>query len=102
MCWLKVRRDYLIVLFLYKIIKGFTFSPLTLGQLNIHVPVFNTRKTCTFYYDTPHTSHLLHSPLFSMCNCYNRFQEIIPSLDIFNDSLQSFKIKIQSAISHTT
>jgi hypothetical protein len=33
MCSLKVRRDYLIVLFLYKIINGFTFSPLTLGQL---------------------------------------------------------------------
>jgi hypothetical protein len=36
-----------------KNINGFTFSPLTLGQLNIHIPVFNIRKTCTSYYDTP-------------------------------------------------
>jgi hypothetical protein len=24
-----------------------------------------------------------------MCNCYSRFQEMVPSLDIFNDNLQS-------------
>jgi hypothetical protein len=35
MCSLKARRNYLVVLFLYKIINGFTFSPVTLGQLNI-------------------------------------------------------------------
>ena len=77
---LSARRDFAGVVFLYKLLNNELDSPTLLSNINVHVPVVNTRTNNTFYLARPSSNALLFSPIFRICSIYMKFQKVV---DIF-------------------
>lgn len=77
---LSARRDFAGVVFLYKLLNNELDSLTLLSNINVHVPVVNTRTNNTFYLARPSSNALLFSPIFRICSIYMKFQKVV---DIF-------------------
>ena len=71
-CPLAKRRTYHSVIFLKKLVNNIITCPSLLTHLNFAVPRESSRQGHTFYLTTPRTNILKFSPLYSMCDTYNK------------------------------
>lgn len=78
------------IIFLYKLSNCLLDSPSLLGELCWHVPSVNTRMKTTFYTKTPSTVLASRAPLHRACCSFNDISRQT-DLDLFHNSLQSFK-----------
>ena len=69
---LKDRRDHHSLIVLYKILNNLIDCPDLLCKFNFNVPRLTSRQTFVFYLSTPRTNIIKLSPVFSMCDKYNR------------------------------
>ena len=89
---LQTRRNMFSVCFLYKLLNNQVDCSLLLEKINFVVPRSNKRQTVTFYCDACRTNLLRRSPLFVMCNNYNK---ICSKCDIYFDSVKTIKKVIE-------
>ncbi|KAJ8980525.1 hypothetical protein NQ317_008322 [Molorchus minor] len=73
---LDLRRRCALLTFLYKILHNQINCPELLAQLNFYVPRLCTRNNLTFYCTAPRTNMLLKSPIYVMCDNYNKLCHI--------------------------
>ena len=86
---LEKRRSNITMVYLFKLLNGLIDDPLFLSKLSFNVPVYRTRNTLSFYLPyVAYNNRHLNSPLFSMCNLYNKLQD---DVDIFNITLFQLK-----------
>ena len=77
---LSSRREFVSVVFLYKILNNQIDSPSLLTEIYINIPVVHTRNQNCIHLPVPRSNSLVFSPIFRMCSCYIRIQN---SIDIF-------------------
>lgn len=82
------RRQYFSQVFLYKVVHNILDCQEIVGQLNFHVPRPGSRQEQTFYIPTARTNTLKNSPIFFICDSYNKYCNRI---DIFHCSLNDIK-----------
>lgn len=82
------RRELNSQVFLYKILHSQIDCHELLSKLKFRVPTLNSRRSQTFYLSIPHSNVLKFSPLFFMCENYNKNCE---QFDIFFCSLNDIK-----------
>ncbi|RYA68202.1 hypothetical protein DD592_26910 [Enterobacter cloacae complex sp. 2DZ2F20B] len=82
------RRLYFSFIFLYKIVSGNIDCQDLLKCINLLVPRVNARRYDTFYIFTARTNVRKFSPIYTICENYNRNQDIF---DIFNTTSRKIK-----------
>ena len=73
---LEFRRICYFLVFLFKLMHNKIDSPEMLVQLNIHVPRLHSRQNNMFYSERANTNVMLKSPIYCMCNYYNKINEL--------------------------
>ena len=69
---LAARREYTSLTFLVKLVNKVIDCPAVLSQLNFNIPRESSRQGHTFYLPTPRTNVLKFSPVYNMCDTYNK------------------------------
>ena len=85
---LRSRREYLSLMFLYKLWNGLIVSSNLLSQFNVHVPRTNARNPIFFSTTIAKSNQHNHSPVFDMSHVYNKYRQ---ALDLFSGSLSQFR-----------
>jgi len=85
---LEQRRGSFSLVFLYKLLHGRIDCGQIVDKLTFHSPRDASRHKQCFYLSTPRTNILKNSPLYRMCDNYNR---CCGEIDVFTCSLKSIK-----------
>lgn len=85
------RRGLQELLFLYKLVHGMVYDPISLASICFRVPIFHSRSKLLF--SLPYSRTLAHagSPLFRMMRLYNVIATEVSEPDIFFVNLKVFK-----------
>lgn len=94
---LKDRRILICLCSLFKILKGGTDAPEILGQLPFAVQQVNVRSRRVFYLDFPRTNLYKGSPIYQMCQLFNKYAS---DIDIDTTNLYTFKKTVISKLMH--
>jgi hypothetical protein len=92
---LEARRDYLDVLFIFKILNNFIDSISLLSCVHFRVPRGSSRSTVPFFIDFSRTNYIKYSYFRRVLHFYNLY---LSHIDIFNCSLHSFKVDVKKAL----
>lgn len=92
---LEMRRNKIMVLFLYKVLNGLVDSGELLSRINLRVAPVATRSTDLFLCNRVCTNYLMYSPVHNMMRMYNRYE---PQLDIFFMTYRQFEGKCEEVI----
>ena len=83
---LRIRRERTSIKFLYNILHNRIDAPDILENICYRIPSYQGRTTSTFHLKTPRTNLLIKSPIYSMCNLFNK---ISADCDINHDKLKN-------------
>ena len=93
---LKLRRDKLEAMFLYKVLNHHIDCPDLLEQIYFRVPTFRSRSKALFQLPCVRTNAGKRAPLYRMCSTYNAS---FVSLDPFNTSICCYRRGVEHALS---
>ena len=82
------RRQYMLVLFLHKVVTDKVTCAAIKQMLQYSIPRAASRVSLCFYLPTPRTNKLKFSPLYRMCDAYHRVQ---PLIDVHNCTVASLR-----------
>ena len=85
---LETRRQYRLLTFLHGLVNGKTLCPQILHMLQYNTPRPASRRADFFYLPTPRTNKLKFSPLYRLCDSYDR---VHGQIDIFNCTVASIR-----------
>ena len=90
---LELRRAINSLKMLYNLLHNKLDSSLLLGMLSFQVPRITSRQTHTFYCNTPRTNVLLRSPVYIMCNNFNKISNVCDiNCSTFSEITNSFNL----------
>lgn len=92
---LEKRRKISFVVYLHGLLHGKVDDCSFVSLIGLNVPSHTVRSFRTFYLGHSRTNYHLNSPLYSMCNLYNKIQE---GCDIFTDSLTVMRQRLNDLI----
>jgi hypothetical protein len=92
---LQVRRTFFDLVFLYKILNYSYDSPELLQNINIRIPLRDTRSMDLFHVDTHLTNYTRNTVFPRLHASGNRY---LGSIDIFNTSMAQFKLQMERAV----
>jgi len=73
---LRLRRSIFLVKFLHGLVNGLIDSPALLSSIFFLVPRHSTRYSQTFFLPRPRSNMLLKSPLYVMCDTFNKISHL--------------------------
>ena len=92
-CSLLNRRLIMCAKFLFDIVNNKVDCSFILAKITFLVPRINARDSLLFYCDTPSSNMLVKSPIYNMCNLYNKY---LLSSDIFFDKFSKIQLILSS------
>lgn len=92
------RRKLMDLVFLYKLVRGRVDDSTSLAALSYRVPTFNSRSRLLFSLPYSRTTAHASSPLCRVMRSYNLLVGMGSDLDIFHDTLRTFKMKCVLAL----
>ena len=92
---LESRRIKNCLVYIYKVLNQTVDDPNMLGQLPFSVNRLNSRHKTTFYLDFPRTNLYRNSPLYRMCDLFNRF---VSDIDVQSLTVKRFKYIIDQKL----